>query len=148
MSNNIRRKLETRSLMKVIPPVLAVCLLLAAVPAKSQNTITTLAGNGASMFSGDNGPANTAALNHPRAVAFDAAGTIYIADVDNFRVRRVTPAGIISTFAGTGVFGATVRTLTGAVASAFTAAPPGGMMLTLTPVRRSRRCRLPSCDCA
>jgi len=106
MSNNIRLKLETRSFTKVIPTVLAVGLLLAAVPASSQNTITTLAGNGASMFSGDGGPANTAALNHPRAVAFDAAGMIYITDVDNFRVRRVTPGGIISTFAGTGVFGA------------------------------------------
>lgn len=107
MSFNLRVKLESRFFRGAISPVLAISLLLAAVPARSQNTITTLAGNGASMFFGDGGTANTASLNHPRAVAFDSAGMIYIADVDNFRVRRVNPAGMISTFAGTGVFGAT-----------------------------------------
>ena len=87
MPYNLRGKLETRSFKKVIPPVLAACMLLAAVPASSQNTITTLAGNGASMFFGDGGTANTAPLNHPRAVALDAAGMIYVASLTTTRLN-------------------------------------------------------------
>ena len=81
-------------------------LILATSLAQSQNTITTLAGNGATTFSGDGGAATAAALNHPRGLAIDTAGNIYFTDVDNYRVRRVTPAGIISTIAGTGTMGA------------------------------------------
>jgi uncharacterized protein (TIGR03437 family) len=58
-------------------------------------------------FSGDGGPATAAALNHPRGLAIDSAGGVYISDTDNWRVRRVTPAGIVSTVAGNGTYGAT-----------------------------------------
>ncbi|GHC32018.1 hypothetical protein GCM10010507_00190 [Streptomyces cinnamoneus] len=58
------------------------------VDAKTQ-TITTVAGNGDEDFSGDDGPAVHAALNHPRAVVVDTGGNLYIADTDNDRVRRV-----------------------------------------------------------
>ena len=54
---------------------------------------------------GDGGPAITAPLNNPSAVAYDAAGNLYIADRDYDRVRRVTPQGIITTVAGTGLRG-------------------------------------------
>ncbi len=63
--------------------------------------INTLAGNGTQGFSGDGGPANQAALNFPTSVTVDSAGNVYIADHFNFRVRKVTPAGIITTVAGT-----------------------------------------------
>ncbi len=106
MSYKLRSSLEANPLRSAIPLISVVSLLLAASPARSQNTITTLAGNGSTMFSGDGGTAITAALNHPRSVAIDSAGMLYITDVDNYRVRRVTPAGIISTVAGTGAFGA------------------------------------------
>lgn len=69
-------------------------------------TISTVAGNGAAAFSGDGGPATAAALNHPRGIAADAAGNIYIADSDNLRVRRIDAGGRISTFAGNGIAGA------------------------------------------
>ena len=68
-------------------------------------TITTVAGNGVQGFSGDNGPATAAALAVPLAVALDAAGNLYIADSGNHRVRRVDPAGKITTVAGTGTAG-------------------------------------------
>jgi sugar lactone lactonase YvrE len=67
--------------------------------------ITTVAGNGTFGFSGDGGPATAAALNNPNGLAVDTSGNVFIADTFNSRVRKVTPAGIISTVAGTGVAG-------------------------------------------
>ena len=67
--------------------------------------ITTIAGNGNAGFSGDGGPASSALLNSPRAVAVDAAGNVYIADTGNYRIRIVTPNGQISTLAGNGIPG-------------------------------------------
>jgi uncharacterized protein (TIGR03437 family) len=63
---------------------------------------TTIAGNGYSGFSGDNGPAPNAALYDPMGLAVDAAGNVYIADTFNCRIRKVTPSGIITTIAGNG----------------------------------------------
>lgn len=62
--------------------------------------ITTVAGNGKKDYTGDGGPATNAALNNPQSINFDSAGNMYIADTNNSVIRRVTPAGIISTFAG------------------------------------------------
>ena len=65
-------------------------------------TRTTFAGTGVADFSGDGGAATAATLNTPVAVALDLAGNVYIADSNNARIRKVTPAGIMSTFAGGG----------------------------------------------
>jgi DNA-binding beta-propeller fold protein YncE len=66
--------------------------------------ITTAAGAGSGGFGGDGGPAGEALLNAPLAVAAaDRAGTIYVGDTDNHRVRAVSlGSGTIWTFAGTG----------------------------------------------
>lgn len=61
-----------------------------------------VAGNGISGHSGDGGTARSASLNGPFAVAFDNDGNLYLSDYANHRIRRVTPDGIISTYAGTG----------------------------------------------
>ncbi len=66
--------------------------------------ITTIAGNGSRTFGGDTGPGNMASLAHPFRVAVDAPGNIYIADQENYRIRRVDAVtGIITTYAGVGV---------------------------------------------
>ena len=67
--------------------------------------ITTVAGNGTQGFSGDGGPSTSAQLNSPRGLAVDSGGNLFIADVDNHRVRRVSPDGIIATVAGNGSVG-------------------------------------------
>jgi uncharacterized protein (TIGR03437 family) len=68
-------------------------------------TITTVAGNGTYGFSGDGGPATGASLHEPYGVAVDAAGNIYVADTRNSRIRKVSPAGVITTVAGNGTYG-------------------------------------------
>lgn len=66
----------------------------------ASGTITTFAGTGMSGDSGDNGPANEAALRSPTGVAVDGLGNVYIADSSNHRIRKVDTAGIITTIAG------------------------------------------------
>ena len=65
-------------------------------------TITTVAGTGESGFGGDGGPATQAQLQPPYGVAVDGAGNLYIVDRSNNRIRKVDPAGTITTVAGTG----------------------------------------------
>lgn len=64
--------------------------------------ITTVAGCGQAGDSGDGGRAPDARLRSPSGLALDNSENLYIADSNNHRVRKVTPAGIISTYAGTG----------------------------------------------
>lgn len=64
--------------------------------------ISTVAGSGGILFSGDGGPATAATLYRPSGVALDGAGNLYIADTFNDRIRMVTPGGVISTVAGGG----------------------------------------------
>jgi uncharacterized protein (TIGR03437 family) len=70
----------------------------------SNGAITTVAGNGTQGFSGDNGPATSAQLSNPYAVAVDSAGNLYIADMANSRIRKVSN-GAITTVAGGGTQG-------------------------------------------
>ncbi|MGA1839033.1 MAG: MopE-related protein [bacterium] len=67
--------------------------------------ITTIAGTGTAGYSGDGGLATQASFNSPTGISVDAAGNVYIADRENDRVRRIDPAGIITTYAGNGIRG-------------------------------------------
>src|SRR5439155_10658713 len=64
--------------------------------------LTVLVGNGFAGSAGDGGRGTGATLSIPADLAVDAAGNLYIADAGSDRVRRVTPDGIITTFAGGG----------------------------------------------
>ncbi len=76
--------------------------LLAGVSPVCAQQITTIAGTGATGFSGDGGAATQATFNDPVWVTSDLAGNLYIADQNNNRVRRVDTKGIITTVAGNG----------------------------------------------
>ena len=70
--------------------------------------ITTVAGNGSAYFSGEGTPALDASFGLPSGVAVDGANNVFVADVNNHRIRRIDAGtGIITTVAGTGVFGDT-----------------------------------------
>jgi sugar lactone lactonase YvrE len=73
---------------------------VAAAPVPVVSTVTTLAGSGS--IGADNGQGALATFNNPAGVAVDAGGTVYVGDVVNNRIRRVTPAGLVTTSAGTG----------------------------------------------
>jgi len=61
-----------------------------------------VAGNGTAGYSGDGGAATNAEIYNPIGLAVDNSGNIYIADLYNYRVRKVNNAGIISTVTGLG----------------------------------------------
>jgi trimeric autotransporter adhesin len=67
-------------------------------------SIQTYAGTGRAGFSGDGGPATAAQLSQPYGISLDRAGNLYIADLGNARVRKVSIDGTIQTVAGGGSF--------------------------------------------
>src|SRR5262245_40751142 len=79
-----------------------------AAPCHGQAVVTTLAGTGVTGFSGDGGPATNANLGAGPGtgailvVGVDYAGNVLITDGGNRRIRRVSPAGTITTVAGGG----------------------------------------------
>jgi uncharacterized protein (TIGR03437 family) len=70
----------------------------------ANGVISTVAGNGTLGYSGDDGPATSAQLSWPAGVAVDSAGNLYVADQNNFRIRKVSN-GVITTVAGNGMPG-------------------------------------------
>jgi sugar lactone lactonase YvrE len=86
--------------------------------------INTIAGSGSNAFFGDGGPATNASLWHPAGLALDASSNLYIADSQNFRVRKVGSNGLITTVAGNGVNGPIAN---GAAATNTPLGLPGGL---------------------
>jgi uncharacterized protein (TIGR03437 family) len=89
----------------------------------SDGTISTVAGTGISGLAGDGGPAIAANLNQPYGLALDAVGNLYIADLGNARVRKITADGNIQTVAGGGSLPASGAALGGSALEAQFTAP-------------------------
>lgn len=70
----------------------------------TNGVLTRLAGNGRRGFAGDGGPAVNAQLDQPGPIALDSKGNLYVSEMSNGRVRKVTAGGTITTFAGSSQF--------------------------------------------
>ena len=83
--------------------------------------VTTVAGTGAA--GAQDGPGATATFSGPRGITTDASGNVYVSEIDNGgnKIRMITPAGVVSTIAGTGVAGS----MNGAALSATFNGPSG-----------------------
>jgi sugar lactone lactonase YvrE len=69
------------------------------------NKVTTLAGNGVKKFGGDGGPASGAKIEFPHGIDVDSKDNVIFADKAHYRIRKITPQGIISTIVGSGIRG-------------------------------------------
>lgn len=85
----------------LLKPVSKLVLFLLLSVLSYAQVITTVAGG----FIGDNGDATSAGLDFPRYVIQDRMGNTYLSDCFNHRIRKITAAGTITTFAGTGIAG-------------------------------------------
>jgi len=83
----------------------ALAVVGVTAPSAFAERITTVVGTGTEGFSGDGGPATAAQLHGATAVAATPDGGFLVGDDHNFRIRKVSPNGIITTVAGTGVQG-------------------------------------------
>ena len=106
-------------------------------------TITTIAG-GNTGFAGDGGPAAAALISRPAGLAIDGAGNLYFADSGNRRIRRITPAGVISTIAGNGGRGhagdgGNALAASFATVNGLAVDPAGNVFVSDTPAQRVRR---------
>lgn len=70
-----------------------------------QGIVSTFAGTGSP--GGADGQGTSASFNEPWAVACDTLGNVFVADTKNYKIRKITPTGNVTSFAGTGAFGVT-----------------------------------------
>jgi gliding motility-associated-like protein len=94
---------------KVIAVILFTLIASLAYP---QNVVTLAGQSGISGSANGNGTA--ASFDSPHGIACDAVGNVYVADKDNHLIRKITPAGMVSTFAGSGLPGSTDGSATNA----------------------------------
>ena len=100
----VQTRLARSCFQLLLPALVFVCLNSSSPPAKAQSsysrayTFTTLAGD--SSFGSADGVGNNARFDRSEGVAADSGGNIYVADAGNDTIRRITPAGVVSTIVG------------------------------------------------
>ena len=104
---NAFRIFPTRSLSLLCAASLAIYSLGTATTTHAQNQpvrweVVTFAGTGSAGYTGDGGPASQAQLNNPFGIARGPDGALYVCDMANHAIRKITQNGTISTVAGTG----------------------------------------------
>lgn len=101
------------SIFKVAVPSLMLLLVVSACSKKSNNDTSQTLTVAVSTFAGNinpgkaDGTGTAASFNHPSGMITDAAGNIYLADAGNNLIRKITSAGVVTTFAGSGEQGDT-----------------------------------------
>jgi len=70
----------------------------------TSGVVTTFAGSG--VYGATDGPGHLASFKYPKNMVFDADGNMFVTDAQGYTIRKITPAGVVSTFAGTGEAGA------------------------------------------
>ncbi len=89
--------------MKKLGLLSILCLIASMATAQ---VIWTMAGTpNTSGNAGDGGLATAATLTSPSGITADGSGNVYVVDVSNHRVRKISPTGVITAFAGTGTSG-------------------------------------------
>src|SRR5829696_1051707 len=98
---------ELTVVLRFVGCVVVAVAVLALAPAAgaATNNIFTVAGTGTAGSTGDGGPATAAQIDLVFGLAITTDGSVLIADQGKDRVRSVSPAGTITTVAGTGSFG-------------------------------------------
>ncbi|MES2704232.1 MAG: Ig-like domain-containing protein [Bacteroidota bacterium] len=75
------------------------------VTCSSGETISTILGTGTAGNGGSGGMGTSTAINMPWGIRADAAGNVYVCDFWNDKVRKISPSGVVTNYAGTGTSG-------------------------------------------